>query len=114
MIDIEIIIQIAVGILVSFLSAMMISFRNKWEEEKKIRQKYSDNVTTALKVILGKQLDDIYSYYSDLGFIPLDKLHQANTIYEIYHALGGNGTGTAEIEKLLQLPNSLEEMNNGK
>ena len=54
--------------------------------------------------ILDKFLDDMYSYYTDVGFIPLDKLHQARRIYDCYHSLGGNGTGTAEINKLELLP----------
>lgn len=115
--NIEIIIQILVGVLISFLSAMMINFKNKWEEERqniaqeKIhRDKRATNIESALRVILGKQLDDMYSYYIDVGFIPIDKVHQARGIYDAYHSLGGNGVGTAEMNKLEKLPNNRDDI----
>ena len=117
MIAIEIVIQILVGVLISFLSATMISFKNKWEDERKTiaeekihRDKRANNIESALRVILGKQLDDMYTYYIDVGFIPIEKVHQARGIYDAYHSLGGNGVGTAEMKRLEELPNNRDDI----
>lgn len=110
MITIAILVQIVIGVLVGILTAVILNFRDEWQKENLNKKIEDETIKRAMKEILGKFLDDMYSYYTDVGFIPLDKLHQARRIYDSYHALGGNGTGTAEINKLELLPNSEEEI----
>ena len=78
----------------------------KWQKENQKKAVEDETIKTAMKEILGKFLDDMYSYYMEVGFIPLDKLHQCRRIYDCYHNLGGNGTGTTQINRLEQLPNA--------
>lgn len=106
MINIELLVQVVVGILIGVLTAVILDFRNEWQEQSKSRIQDDNIRRKALKEILGKFLDDMYSYYTEVGYIPLDKLHQCRRIYDCYHGLGGNGTGTAEMNRLEQLPNT--------
>ena len=106
MISIELLVQVAVGVLISILTAIILDFRNEWQKENQKKAVEDETIKTAMKEILGKFLDDMYSYYMEVGFIPLDKLHQCRRIYDCYHNLGGNGTGTTQINRLEQLPNA--------
>lgn len=110
MIIITTIVQIIIGVLVGVLTAVIINFREEWKKENNIKRLEDEIMKQAMKEILGKFLDDMYTYYTEVGFIPLDKLHQARRIYDCYHSLGGNGTGTAEINKLELLPNNKEDV----
>lgn len=110
MIIIAIIVQIIIGVLVGVLTAVIVNFRDEWKKENDNKRVEDEIVKQAMKEILGKFLDDIYSYYTEVGFIPLDKLHQARRIYDCYHSLGGNGTGTAEMKKLEHLPNNKDDI----
>ena len=106
MISIELLVQVAVGVLIRILTAIILDFRNEWQKENQKKAVEDETIKTAMKEILGKFLDDMYSYYMEVGFIPLDKLHQCRRIYDCYHNLGGNGTGTTQINRLEQLPNA--------
>ena len=106
MISIELLVQVAVGVLIGILTAIILDFRNEWQKENQKKAVEDESIKTAMKEILGKFLDDMYSYYMEVGFIPLDKLHQCRRIYDCYHNLGGNGTGTTQINRLEQLPNA--------
>ena len=106
MIRIELLVQVAVGVLIGILTAIILDFRNEWQKENQKKAVEDETIKTAMKEILGKFLDDMYSYYMEVGFIPLDKLHQCRRIYDCYHNLGGNGTGTTQINRLEQLPNA--------
>lgn len=106
MINIELLVQVVVGILIGVLTAVILDFRSEWQKENKKKAIEDETIKTAMKEILGKFLDDMYSYYMEVGFIPLDKLHQCRRIYDCYHNLGGNGTGTTQINRLEQLPNA--------
>lgn len=106
MINIELLVQVVVGILIGVLTAVILDFRSEWQNENKKKAIEDETIKTAMKEILGKFLDDMYSYYMEVGFIPLDKLHQCRRIYDCYHNLGGNGTGTTQINRLEQLPNA--------
>lgn len=94
------------GVLIGVLTAIILSFKQEWKTTKAAELAENEIIKESIKEILGKFLDDMYIYYTNQGWIPLDKLHQAIRIYDCYHALGGNGTGTAEIEKLKKLRNS--------
>ena len=106
MISIELLVQVAVGVLIGILTAIILDFRNEWQKENQKKAVEDETIKTAMKEILGKFLDDMYSYYMEVRFIPLDKLHQCRRIYDCYHNLGGNGTGTTQINRLEQLPNA--------
>lgn len=100
----EIIIQVFIGVLIGVLTAVILSFKAEWKSTKEAELAENEIIKESIKEILGKLLDDMYVRFTEQEWIPLDKLHQARRIYDCYHALGGNGTGTTEIQKLEKLP----------
>ena len=72
---------------------------------KKLKRKQTeyDALKAAMIAILHDKLFNICNQYLALGYIPAEKsadiLDNARMIYEAYHALGGNGTGTTVYEK---------------
>lgn len=100
----EMIIQVFIGVLIGVLTAVILNFKSEWKATKQAEMAENEIIKESMKEILGKLLDDMYIRYVEQNWIPLDKLHQAIRIYDCYHALGGNGTGTTEIEKLKLLP----------
>lgn len=100
--------QIVIGVLIGVLTAIIVNFRSEWKSTKEAETEENIIIRESIKEILGKLLDDMYVRYTEQGWIPLDKLHQARRIYDCYHSLGGNGTGTNEMEKMNELPNHKE------
>lgn len=97
------------------LSAILLNFIKEWKADKEERleeckrnQEELQSVKAALIEVLGKMIDDAYSYYMDVGFVPPDKLRQIKQQYEVYRRLNGNGVRTLEMEKLEELPNCKE------
>ena len=89
----------------------MIAILGAWCKSltKKLKRKQTeyDALKAAMIAILHDKLFDICNYYLSLGYIPAEKaeeiLDNAEMIYNAYHALGGNGTGTRIYEKFLAL-----------
>lgn len=111
-ITVETVLQIAIGIAISVLSAILLNFIKDWKADKEERllecqrnKQEIEAMKLALIEILGKSIDNSYSYYIEVGYIPHDKLQQLHRMYEVYTGIGGNGTRTMEIEKLDELPN---------
>lgn len=65
------------------------------------RQKNTDE---GLRALLKDRLISIYIGAKEQQHISFDQMDRANMIYKAYHGLGGNGTGTAIIEELRELP----------
>lgn len=91
------------GGLITILGGWCVSLTKKL---KRKQMEYSA-LKAAMVAILHDKLFDICNYYLSLGYIPADKaeeiLDNVKMIYEAYHALGGNGTGTLIYEKFLAL-----------
>lgn len=67
------------------------------------REKKKKNVDKAMKVLMRRELRELHDEHMRAGFIKPYQLGEFEEIYEIYHALGGNGTGTIwkeDVEKL--------------
>lgn len=62
-----------------------------------------DAVHEALKILLRETLKLHYNEYMKRGSITTDELDNCNDIYEVYHQLKGNGTGTKMIKDLRNL-----------
>lgn len=59
---------------------------------------------TGLRTLLRAELLEIHAKYVPLGYIPLEVMEEADRVYQAYHSLGGNGTGTKIYEELKALP----------
>ncbi len=70
--------------------------------------KYYDNkqknTDEGLKALLKDRLISIYTDAKKQKYITFDQMDRADMIYKAYHGLGGNGTGTAIIEELREMP----------
>ncbi len=80
----------------------------KWlSKALKAREAEQVAIKSAIKAILHDKLFKICNYYLGLGYIPVEKseeiLDNAKMIYDAYHTLGGNGTGTNIYNKFLKL-----------
>ena len=95
--------EILFGVLMGCLSASVAKIRKvicKKQEEQ-------DALKVGLIAILHDRLFGICKQYLSLGYIPSDDaeeiLDNAETIYNAYHSLGGNGTGTKVYNKFCSL-----------
>ena len=70
--------------------------------------KYYDNkqknTDEGLRALLKDRLISIYTEVKKDKYITFDQMDRANMIYKAYHGLGGNGTGTAIIAELREMP----------
>ena len=57
-----------------------------------------------LRTLLRAELLEIHAKYVPLGHIPVAVMEEADRVYQAYHSLGGNGTGTKIYEELKALP----------
>lgn len=71
-----------------------------------LQKKFSDKSATAeaLKVLLRKELRELYNEANSRGFVTTDELEEYTKLYEAYHSLGGNGTGTILYNAFSRLP----------
>lgn len=76
--------------------------RAKKQEENAAEYKA---IANGVKAILWLALEYIYKDAMNTGFISIDDLRLADTLYCEYHTLGGNGTGTTIYQRLHDLPN---------
>ena len=96
-------IEFAFGILTAVVSFGFKSLK------KKIQEKESEQnaIKVAMIAILHDKLFSLCKQYLALGYIPVDDsegiMDNVKGIYEAYHALGGNGTGTDIYNKFLKL-----------
>ena len=74
----------------------------------KKRTKEQDAIKSGMIAILHDRLFQSCNYYLELGYIPLDKaeeiLDNLKILYDAYHDLGGNGTGTDIYNRTKELP----------
>lgn len=88
------------GIVAAGLTA---AYRNL---SKKIKAQKEENkaIKDGLLAILHDRLYQVCTHYIEIGYIDLSALKNAEYLYESYHALGGNGTGTELYTRAKALP----------
>ena len=78
---------------------------DKEKEQLELMKEHSA-LCGGLRTLLWIHLDRIYKDSMSDGFISVEDLHTAETIYNSYHSLGGNSTGTTVYKKLRNMLNS--------
>ena len=89
-------------LLIGFLAA-------KLKENKKAKEdsmKEIADIKESVKLILLRMLQDDHAFYGERGYCPIGEKAEVQKVYDCYHNLGGNGTGTNQINRLEQLPNA--------
>lgn len=102
------------GIIVGILTACYNKIKNKLN---KTEDEYNA-LKQAMIAMLHDRLYQSCTYYLTLGYIPVGKaeeiLDNQKMIYDAYHTLGGNGTGTEIYNRFRSLPlkKEMEEFEN--
>ena len=98
------------GIIVGILTACYNKIKAKLN-------KTEDEYNALKQAMIAMLHDSLYkscSKYIALGYIPLEKaeeiLDNLKMIYDAYHALGGNGTGTEIYKRFKALPIKVVEV----
>ena len=101
------IVQYWLEFLFGIFSMGMVAWCGRLHEKLKQRQAEQDALKEGMKAILHDKLFQICNTYLSLGYIPVENseeiLDNAKMIYEAYHGVGGNGTGTAIYERFAKL-----------
>lgn len=96
--------EFAFGALVGWLTA----WYNKRKKEDKKREDEYNALKQAMVAILHDRLYQACTHYITLSYIPIEKAEEImdnlKMIYEAYHSLGGNGTGTEIYSRFKALP----------
>lgn len=68
------------------------------------QHKEERTVRAALRAILRSNIIRDYNKYMERGYCPIYAMQSVEDMYGRYHELGGNGTITALVEELKELP----------
>lgn len=63
-----------------------------------------NNLEKGLRALLRDRIIYTYNYYEEKKFCPIYAKENVTSMYDEYHALGGNGTITQLYEELMELP----------
>lgn len=87
---------------------IMVAWCKKLQAKLKQKQKEQDALQQGMIALLHNQLKLLCNQYLSLGYIPVEDateiLDDVRKLYEAYHGIGGNGTGTTIYEKFKALP----------
>ncbi len=109
---IEFILGLAVAGLSFCIKKLFGKFKKKSTEDAAIK--------AGMVAILHDRLYQTCNYYLELGYIPLptekaeEILDNLKILYDAYHALGGNGTGTDIYNRTKKLPLKKVEETEGR
>jgi hypothetical protein len=96
--------EFAFGVVVAILTTGY----NKIKTELNKTEDEYNALKQAMIAMLHDRLYQSCTYYITLGYIPIEKAEEImgnlKLIYEAYHALGGNGTGTEIYLRFKDLP----------
>lgn len=73
---------------------------------KKVKKQMCDqkSLRDGTQALLRNEIIRDYDKYMERGYVPIYARESILSMYEAYHALGGNGTITQLIEELKELP----------
>lgn len=74
------------------------------EDEERRNAEWQQAMTSGMRSMLRAELLHEYNKWTDKGFCPMESKEYVERTYLSYHALGGNGIGTAMYEEVMELP----------
>lgn len=74
------------------------------EDEERRNAEWQQAMTGGMRSMLRAELLHEYNKWTDKGFCPMESKEYVEKTYLSYHALGGNGIGTAMYEEVMELP----------
>lgn len=91
--------QALFGLATSILGAAYASLKKKYKEQKKESKAVKDGVVA----MLHDRIIQSGMYFINKGEINITEFHNIEMMYQAYHNLGGNGTGTEIYERVKDL-----------
>lgn len=96
-----------IAVLTSCYRSLTKRLKEKEELEKKMEKEHKEQdeaLKSAVMAILHDRLYQAGSHFIAKGEISLGELKNIEYLYNSYHALGGNGTGTEIYSRVKDLP----------
>lgn len=88
--------------LIAWLGASLRESRRRSAEHDKRRDAEHAALMAGMRELMRVQLYDMHKRYVVNGEpMPYDEKERADSVYAVYHALGGNGTGTHIHDELM-------------
>ena len=99
------IVQAVMGVIIAILTGSY----NKLAKRLKLKESENEAIKKGVREVLHLQLYKECQELLEAGSVAPEDLKNVEKIYENYHALGGNGTGTALYERILKLPITIDD-----
>lgn len=88
--------------LIAWLGASLRAARRRSAEHDARRDAEHAALMAGMRELMRSQLYEMHKrYVVDAVPMPYDEKERADSVYRVYHALGGNGTGTHVHEELM-------------
>lgn len=84
-------------------AALTTAIRHLYNRQK-CQSARQDAVEEGLKALLHDRIYQAYGYCERKGYASVEDLENLDYLYQPYHALGGNGTGTELFERVKKMP----------
>lgn len=92
------------AIVSSLASALVASIISNSKTRFKKERETMDALNAGMRALLWRELNDIHKEaIADGGMTP-DERHNLENVYNAYHTIGGNGTGTRIFDEAMKLP----------
>lgn len=92
------------------IAAFSFAYRHLSKNFKKEKQDNA-NMKKGLKALLRGDIVQIYNSCIEKGCCPIFQLENAESLYEAYHELGGNGTITQLMKELREMKHTYVQRN---
>ena len=80
--------------------------RTEREDEERRNAEWQAAMTGGMRSMLRAELLHEYNKWTERGYCPMDAKEYVEKTYLSYHALSGNGIGTAMYQQVMELPMS--------
>ena len=91
------VISILIRWLIPFICCVFITWINTYHGKNKAMRE-------GVRSLLRAEIIRAYEKYTERGYCPIYAREPLTKVYEAYHAMGGNGTGTDFYRKTIALP----------
>lgn len=92
----------AVTAVIGWLAASLRAERARARERDESRRAEHRSLCAGMREVMRRELYDMHTRYVVEGRpMPYDEKERADSVYAVYHSLGGNGTGTHVHEELM-------------
>lgn len=93
-----------IAVLGSVVAAGLIAAAKRISERRKRRKERQDALEDGLRGLLHDRIHERYHECEAKGYADVRDRENMELLYEPYHALGGNGTGTDLYDRMRELP----------